>query len=113
MSPMDALAAGLLVGAIVIAYLAFKQRVSWSWAGVAAGTSVLAFLLARLRPRGGTPSGSAPLPPSATHVVTPIVLEADKAAEAAREEVLEANADTDAEERLARLANLNDGGREH
>lgn len=105
----------LALAGLVLGWLAHKGRVPWGWAVglVAAGLG----LLGLRRPQGPRhPTAGAPppmpRPEPARMVVEPILAEADEQAEAELAKIMEANEDDSRLDRLDRLANLNDKGRD-
>lgn len=106
----DLLIALMLLAGVVLGFLAYRGRVGWGWFAAALG-GLLAALGWR---RGGKREPYSPPPgaPPAGDVARPILVAVDAAADAELDRIREANEDPDREERLKRLADLNQGGRE-
>ena len=107
---MEWLAVLLLMAAAALGWAAYRGKVSWGWFAAALSGAALAF---RVR-RSGRESGplEPPKAPSAADTVTPILVAVDARSEEEREIIREANEDPDRLERLERLADINNSGRD-
>lgn len=100
----------LMTGAVILGIMAHRGRLSYGWAlaALAGAAAVLSRLAGRQDVRIGEPPSSQP----GASVAKPVLDVVDNRAEEERGRIRDAEADPDRVERLERLADINDRGRE-
>lgn len=109
MELFDLLGVALLIGALVLGVLASRGKANWGWVVGLVGAALAVLARRRSTPRPVVPP---PVPEPVADAVRPVLEVADAQANERRETIRDANEDPDPTDRLDRLAELNDGGRE-